>query len=81
MKRTSVRDISCAFAPPWFLHVGGIWHAISNLGQLHIGDPRLKSEHALDRELLSLGITEGKRYTAVVDADLTPDTPYRWAGW
>ena len=45
---------------------------------MYVGDPNLNSEHALDRELLSLGITEGKRHTAVVNGDLSPDTLYRW---
>ncbi|CAM9763677.1 unnamed protein product [Ectocarpus sp. 12 AP-2014] len=44
-----------------------------------VGDPRLKSEHARDRDLLSLGITEGKRYTIVVDTNLAPDTLYRFS--
>lgn len=63
--------------PHWFIDIDVIFALYSRSGQMYIGDPRLKSEHALDRELLSLGITEGKRYTIVVDADLTPDTPYR----
>lgn len=45
--------------------------------QVYVGDSRLKSEHALDRDLLSVGITEGKRHTIVVDTNLLPDTPYR----
>jgi len=47
------------------------------IAQIYVGDSRLKSEHALDRDLLSLGITEGKRHTVVVDTNLIPDTPYR----
>lgn len=44
---------------------------------MYVGDSELASEHALDRELLNLRITEGKRYTTVVNADLSPDTLYR----
>ncbi|CAM9548555.1 unnamed protein product [Ectocarpus sp. 4 AP-2014] len=47
--------------------------------RVFVGDPRLKSEHARDRDLLSLGITEGKLYTIVVDTNLAPDTLYRFS--
>ncbi|CAM9550979.1 unnamed protein product, partial [Ectocarpus sp. 8 AP-2014] len=47
--------------------------------EVFVGDSRLKSEHARDRDLLKLGITEGKRYTIVVDTNLAPDTLYRFS--
>eukprot|EP00752_Nemacystus_decipiens_P004507 g4115.t1 len=47
--------------------------------EVYVGDSSLKSEHALDRYLLNLGITEGKRHTVVVDTNLVPDTPYRFS--
>ncbi|CBN79374.1 conserved unknown protein [Ectocarpus siliculosus] len=47
--------------------------------EVFVGDSRLKSEHARDRDLLNLGITEGKRYTIVVDTNLAPDTLYRFS--
>lgn len=46
---------------------------------MYIGDERLKSEHSLERELLNLGITDGKRYKMKMDDAnlLVPDTSYR----
>lgn len=66
--------------PPWRsspLVVMSSTHRTRPL-QVYVGAPGLKTEFALDRELLSLGITEGKRHSIVVDTNLEPDTAYRW---
>lgn len=51
--------------------------AFLGLDQVLVGSAELSMEHARSRELLSLGITEARKYTTTVHDELRPDTPYR----